>query len=73
MHSGPFAGAGAVEAGSVLSFGAAIVGFSLGWSSLAADYTVHLPEDVKGWKVFWLTYAGLNLVSFVILSLHVPV
>lgn len=36
MFSGPFAGSGPVEAGSVLSFGASIVGFGLGWSSLAA-------------------------------------
>ena len=36
MDSGPFAGSGELEAASVLSFGAAIVGFGLGWSSLAA-------------------------------------
>lgn len=36
MDSGPFAGSGEVEAASILSFGAAIVGFGLGWSSLAA-------------------------------------
>lgn len=36
MDSGAFAGSGPVEAASVLSFGASIVGFGLGWSSLAA-------------------------------------
>ena len=66
MDSGPFAGSGPVEAASVLSFGAAVVGFALGWASLAADYNVHLPEDVSGWKVFWLTYAGLNLPCILI-------
>ncbi|KAI5118639.1 hypothetical protein M0805_000015 [Coniferiporia weirii] len=64
--SGSFAGSGPVEAGNILSFGAAIVGFGLGWSSLAADYTVNLPEDVSGKKVFWLTYAGLNLPCILI-------
>ena len=34
-----------VTAASVLSFGAAIVGAQLGWSSLAADYTVNFPEE----------------------------
>ncbi|EJC99821.1 uncharacterized protein FOMMEDRAFT_22878 [Fomitiporia mediterranea MF3/22] len=66
MDSGSFAGSGPVEAGSVLSFGAAIVGFGLGWSSLAADYTVNLPEDVNANAVFWLTYAGLNLPCILI-------
>lgn len=66
MVSGPFAGSGSLEAGNILSFGAAIVGFGLGWASLAADYNVHLPEDVSGWKVFWLTYAGLNLPCILI-------
>lgn len=62
IDSGSFAGSGPVEAGNILSFGAAIVGFGLGWASLAADYTVNLPEDVSGQAVFWLTYVGLNLV-----------
>lgn len=69
MDSGPFAGSGEIEAASILSFGAAIVGFGLGWSSLAADYSVHLPEDVSGWKVFWLTYFGLNLPCILIEAL----
>lgn len=66
MHSGPFSGSGEVVAANVLSFGAAVVGFGLGWSSLAADYTVNLPEDVNGHAVFWLTYAGLNLPCILI-------
>ncbi|KLO11603.1 hypothetical protein SCHPADRAFT_830812 [Schizopora paradoxa] len=69
MDSGPFAGSGEVEAASVLSFGAAIVGFGLGWSSLAADYTVNLPEDVPAAPVFWLTYIGLNLPCILIEAL----
>ena len=34
-----------VTAAGVLSFGSAIVGFGLGWCSLAADYTVNFPEE----------------------------
>lgn len=66
MHSAPFSGSGEIVAANVLSFGAAIVGFGLGWCSLAADYTVNLPEDVSGTAVFFLTYAGLNLPCILI-------
>ncbi|KAF9646563.1 hypothetical protein BDM02DRAFT_3099625 [Thelephora ganbajun] len=50
-----------VTAASVLSFGSAVVGFGLGWSSLAADYTVNFPEDVSSIRVFIWTYVGLNV------------
>jgi len=61
MDPGDFAGSGEIEAASVLSFGASIVGFGIGWSSLAADYTVNLPENVSAKQVFILTYLGLNV------------
>ncbi|EJU01230.1 hypothetical protein DACRYDRAFT_22455 [Dacryopinax primogenitus] len=61
MVSGPYGGTGSLEEGNILSFGAAIVGFGLGWSSLAADYTVSMPEKTPSWKIFCLTYAGLNI------------
>jgi purine-cytosine permease-like protein len=52
---------GAAEAASVLSFGGTIAGFSFGWTSLAADYTVNFPADSSATKIFAYTYAGLNL------------
>ena len=52
-------GSGPVEAASVLSFGAAIAGFALGWTSLAADYTVNFPVETPNWKVFIYTYVGV--------------
>ncbi|KAI5481469.1 hypothetical protein MNV49_004226 [Pseudohyphozyma bogoriensis] len=52
---------GAATAASVLSFGGTIAGFALGWTSLAADYTVNFPADSNKTKVFLATYAGLNL------------
>merc|ERR1711939_676418 len=48
------------EAGAVLSFGAAIAGFALGWTSLAGDYTVNFPVETPSTKVFAYTYIGLN-------------
>ncbi|GAA5823276.1 hypothetical protein JCM11251_007547 [Rhodosporidiobolus azoricus] len=58
---GGMGGVGEAEAASVLSFGGTIAGFSLGWTSLAADYTVNLKHDTPNWKVFACTFAGLNL------------
>ncbi|KAI4521130.1 hypothetical protein K525DRAFT_285282 [Schizophyllum commune Loenen D] len=58
---GAWGGSGQVEAASVLSYGASVAGFALGWTSLAADYSVQLPEDMATWKVFWSTYWGMNL------------
>ncbi|GAA6029111.1 hypothetical protein JCM8097_001605 [Rhodosporidiobolus ruineniae] len=58
--SGGFGGVGTGEAGNILSFGGTIAGFALGWTSLAADYTVNFPVETPSWKVFTCTYAGLN-------------
>ncbi|KAL1747022.1 permease for cytosine/purines, uracil, thiamine, allantoin-domain-containing protein [Schizophyllum fasciatum] len=58
---GAWGGSGEIEAASVLSYGASIAGFALGWTSLAADYSVQLPEEMASWKVFWATYWGMNL------------
>lgn len=62
-EKGAWGGSGELEASNVLSFGAAIAGFGLGWSSLAADYSCKLPEDTSSIKVFFLTYLGMNIVS----------
>ncbi|KAH9951726.1 permease for cytosine/purines, uracil, thiamine, allantoin-domain-containing protein [Amylocystis lapponica] len=62
-------GSGPIEAGNVLSFGAAIAGFALGWTSLAADYTVRMPEDMSSIKIFIWTYIGLNIPLVLIESL----
>ncbi|KAJ4481921.1 permease for cytosine/purines, uracil, thiamine, allantoin-domain-containing protein [Lentinula aciculospora] len=56
-----FGGSGTVEAGDVISFGATVAGFALGWTSLAADYTVRMPEDMSSVKIFFWTYFGLNV------------
>jgi len=61
MTIGPWGGTGALEASSVLSFGATIVGSALGWASFAADYTVNMPKETSSTKLFWYTYVGLNV------------
>jgi purine-cytosine permease-like protein len=38
--------AGLAETGDVLSFGAAVVGFALGWASLGADCKLWIPSDI---------------------------
>ncbi|GAA5922195.1 hypothetical protein JCM3775_003526 [Rhodotorula graminis] len=60
MHGG-YGGVGEAEAASVLSFGGTIAGFSLGWTSLAADYTVYQRANTANWKIFLSTYVGLNV------------
>ncbi|EPQ51414.1 hypothetical protein GLOTRDRAFT_48944 [Gloeophyllum trabeum ATCC 11539] len=69
MEQGAWGGSGPVEAASVLSFGASIVGFGIGWVSYAADYTVNLPENTSAWKIFVATYAGLNIPLILVESL----
>ncbi|KIK56240.1 hypothetical protein GYMLUDRAFT_47260 [Collybiopsis luxurians FD-317 M1] len=56
-----FGNSGSVEAGNVLSFGATVAGYSLGWATYAADYTVRMPEDMSSYKIFFSTYLGLNV------------
>ncbi|GAA5991671.1 hypothetical protein JCM10908_001086 [Rhodotorula pacifica] len=58
MHGG-FGNLGDGEPAAILSFGGTIAGFALGWTSLAADYTVNFPVETADWKVFFCTYAGL--------------
>lgn len=59
MDAGTWGGSGEIEAASVLSFGAAIIGFSFGWASLAGDYTVNMPVESSNLKLFVYTYVGL--------------
>lgn len=69
MVSGPYGGTGSIEAADILSFGAAIVGFGIGWVSYAADYTVNMPENTSSGAIFWATYVGLNVPLILIETL----
>ncbi|KAL4094397.1 hypothetical protein PRIC1_010058 [Phytophthora ramorum] len=54
-------GTGTSEVGDVLSFGATVFGFAIGWTSYAADYTVYHPVTQSKTKVFLSAYTGLIL------------
>ncbi|KAJ3924624.1 MAG: permease for cytosine/purines, uracil, thiamine, allantoin-domain-containing protein, partial [Lentinula lateritia] len=56
-----FGSSGTFGAGDVVSFGATIAGFAIGWVSYAADYTVRMPEDMSSVKIFFWTYLGLSV------------
>ncbi|KAK6612275.1 purine-cytosine permease [Botrytis cinerea] len=62
-HSGNFIntpmGIGKSETGACLSFAASIFGFSTGWTSYAADYTVYQPVDRSRKSIFLWTFTGL--------------
>ncbi|TIA98334.1 hypothetical protein E3P89_02504 [Wallemia ichthyophaga] len=73
IHSVPFEPA---TAGSVLSFGAVILGYGMTWAPLASDFlilidayigflpllqTAYIPAQTKSLKVFLATYLGLNV------------
>jgi NCS1 nucleoside transporter family len=62
-HSGAFVnipmGVGTSELGSALSFGSVVYGFSTGWASYAADYTVYQPSSQSRIKVFFAVWIGL--------------
>jgi len=60
-EAGSFTQSGVDAASGVLSFGAAIVGFVFGWSSLAGDYTVNMPVEASTSKLFLWTYLGMNI------------
>jgi NCS1 nucleoside transporter family len=50
---------GKAEVASVLSFGAAIFGFAIAWSSLTMDYNVNMRAEIPSWQPFTWTYLGL--------------
>ena len=62
-HTGDFInvpmGVGEAELGSVLSYGAVVFGFAIGWVSYAADYTVYQVTSTSRRSVFIWNYVGL--------------
>src|SRR5436309_2345036 len=69
-----------VEIASFVSFGGAVFGFAIGWSSYAADYNVNQPENTPASRVFWLTFLGvfipcvlLETLGLVLISSLAPV
>ena len=44
---------------SIATFGGAVFGYAVGWSSYAADYTRRQPVDTPASRVFWYAFAGV--------------
>jgi len=45
----------------ILNFGATVAGFTITWSTLAADFTTYFHPDVPGWRIFVYSYLGLTI------------
>jgi NCS1 nucleoside transporter family len=60
MGASALASPGLLLAG-VLTFGGAIFGYAIGWSSYAADYTRRQPADTPASKVFTYAFLGITL------------
>jgi purine-cytosine permease-like protein len=54
------------EIASFISFGGAVFGFSIGWSSYAADYNANQPEQTRASNVFLLTFLGVAIPCIVL-------
>ncbi|KAK9484081.1 permease for cytosine/purines, uracil, thiamine, allantoin-domain-containing protein [Lipomyces starkeyi] len=54
---------GRIEAGNVLSFGAAVFGFPTGWASYASDYVVYQPKQTSRIKIFLAIISGLACMT----------
>ena len=60
---------GALWGAALFSFGAAVFGYAVSWSSYAADYNVNQPESTSPKKVFWFTYLGISIPCILLESL----
>jgi NCS1 nucleoside transporter family len=60
----------AVFAG-VVTFGGAVFGYAIGWSSYAADYTRRQPATTSARRVFWYAYAGVAVPCILLETLGV--
>lgn len=61
-------GSGLLLFSAVATFGGAIFGYAVGWSSYAADYTRRQPVETSSRRVFWYAFFGV-LVPCVILEI----
>jgi purine-cytosine permease-like protein len=54
-----------------VSYGGAIVGFAIGWSSYASDYSVYVRKSVPARSIFWWTFIGEFAACVLLQSLGV--
>ncbi|HEV7126617.1 MAG TPA: cytosine permease [Ktedonobacterales bacterium] len=57
--------------GGILTFGGAVLGYAIGWSSYAADYTRRQPASTPASRVFWYAFLGVTIPCIVLETLGV--
>ncbi len=55
----------------IASFGGAILGYAIGWSSYAADYTRRQPVNTSPRRVFWYAFLGVTVPCILLETLGV--
>jgi NCS1 nucleoside transporter family len=55
----------------IATFGGAIFGYAVGWSSYAADYTRRQPVETSSRKVFWYAFFGVAVPCILLETLGV--
>jgi NCS1 nucleoside transporter family len=55
----------------IATFGGAIFGYAIGWSSYAADYTRRQPANTSPRRVFWYAFAGVIIPCVLLETLGV--
>ena len=55
----------------IATFGGAVFGYAIGWSSYAADYTRRQPTDTSSRRVFWYAYLGVAVPCILLETLGV--
>jgi NCS1 nucleoside transporter family len=58
MHATPTPALKMAWFASWVSYGGAVVGFAIGWSSYASDYSVYVRKSVPTRSIFWWTFIG---------------
>ena len=59
-------GSGLLLFAGIATFGGAIFGYAVGWSSYAADYTRRQPVATPANKVFWYAFAGVAVPCIIL-------
>jgi NCS1 nucleoside transporter family len=64
-------GGGLLLFSAIATFGGAIFGYAVGWSSYAADYTRRQPVETPSRKVFWYAFSGVVVPCILLETLGV--
>jgi NCS1 nucleoside transporter family len=64
-------GGGLLLFSAIATFGGAIFGYAVGWSSYAADYTRRQPVETPANRVFWYAFSGVAVPCIILETLGV--